>query len=90
MAGPVSLTEPRRYSISTRQALKDILELQGLLLKDARNEKTTPADRAKTAQAWERLEERKRVLRGRPNPGSLRPIAKAKPKPYVPIEPIEA
>ena len=85
MASPVSLTEPRRYSVSTRQALKDVLEWQALLLKDGRSDKTGPADRAKLAQAWERLEERKRVLRGRPNPGSYRPSEpKRKPTPTLP------
>lgn len=27
-------------------------------------------------QAWERLEDRKRILRGKPLPGSLRPVSK--------------
>lgn len=42
--------------------------------------------RAKAALAWERLEERKRILKGKPLPGSMRPEPAKKPKaPAMPI-----
>lgn len=61
-------------------------EIQGLVMNDMRNPKTTPAARAQLARAWEAIEERKRILRGRPLPGSLKPEPKkAKPKPLPAI-----
>ena len=50
-----------------------IIRMQATLLADTLNPKTSPADRAKCAQAWERLEERLRIIRGKPLPGMLRP-----------------
>ena len=38
-----------------------------------------PSDLAQLARAWNVLEDRKRILKGRPLPGSLKPVP-AKPK----------
>ena len=56
-----------------RNARAMFVEVQQLLLKDIRDPKTTPANRAKCAQALEKLEERLRILNGKPLPGQLRP-----------------
>jgi hypothetical protein len=49
-----------------------------------------PKDAASCTLAWERLEERKRILRGKPMPGSLKPES-PKPKRKTPsvVEPTE-
>ncbi len=46
-------------------------ELQDLMLRDARDDKTTPSQRAQLARAWSELEERKRILRMRPKPKDI-------------------
>jgi hypothetical protein len=56
---------PKSYSQAT--------ELQAILHATVLDKDTKPADRASCARAWEVLEERKRILRGRPLPGHLRP-----------------
>lgn len=45
--------------------------MQAQLYADVMNPATEPSERARVAQAWERLEERKRVLLGRPMPRSV-------------------
>ena len=52
--------------------------MQEKLKKDVLNGKTSVSNRAKAALAWDKLEDRVRILLGRPTPGSLRPSA---PKP---------
>lgn len=50
---------------------------------DAENPKTKPHIRAQCVRAWDILEERKRILRGKPLPGQFRPEGdgfKRKPK----------
>jgi len=51
--------------------------MQRALFADALNPKTEPRQRAQVACAWERLEERKRILRMKPKPKDV-DIAKAK------------
>lgn len=68
---------PTAYGTQTYTEAKRI---QKLLLSDIENGKTKPTTRATLARAWCELEERKRILRGRPLPGQLRPVAPAKPK----------
>jgi hypothetical protein len=62
-----------RRSFGPRNPRKMMIEVQELLLRDIRNEKTCPADRAKCAAVLEKLEDRLRILRGRPLPGQMRP-----------------
>jgi hypothetical protein len=54
-----------------RGALSQILQMQGVLAKDALDPKTTPSARAQVARAWEVLEERKRILRMKPKPKDI-------------------
>lgn len=79
MASPNNIAELPRMKPGRRGAVLQLLDMQRFLVADALNPDTTPAARAQVARAWEVLEERKRILRGRPLPGSLRP-EKAKPK----------
>lgn len=76
---------PRRGKSS---ALQQAVAIQRNLYRIAIDTTLPPKDCASAALAWERLEERKRILRGRPMPGSLRPVSekKTKNKPTV-IEP---
>lgn len=63
----------KRRTFGRRNPRKTILELQELLLKDMRKPKLSPAIRAKCAIAFDKLEDRLRVLANKPMPGQLRP-----------------
>ena len=67
-AAPVltSKTRPKRA-----KAFTQILEMQDTLRRDALNPATPPRERAQVACAWERLEERKRILRMKPKPKDI-------------------
>jgi hypothetical protein len=56
-----------------RTSLRCLLELQRNVLSAATKEGVKPRELAQLAGAWVRLEERKRILRNRPLPGSLKP-----------------
>lgn len=85
MASPVVINGSARIKPGRRDALKDCLALQRLLrdlalslredvapeIAEIRARKATAV--AAAAKGWETLEDRKRILRGRPLPGSLRP-----------------
>lgn len=62
-----------RRTKGKRNPRKTIIEVQSLLLNDIRNKRTSPAVRAKCAIAFDKLEDRLRVLAGKPMPGQLRP-----------------
>jgi hypothetical protein len=49
------------------------VEMQRRALADLKNPKTKPSVRAALMRAWDVLEDRKRILRGIPLPGQLRP-----------------
>ena len=72
------------------KAYKQLFEMQSVLHKATVDDSTPAKDKAACARAWETLEERKRILRGRPLPGSLKPtVKKLKPRSYFqPIEPL--
>jgi hypothetical protein len=61
-----------------RNALRQALQLQQRVFDEGIKPGVTPVALAQLARAWDTLEERKRILRGRPLPGSLKP---EKPKP---------
>ena len=70
-----------------RTHIANLLELQELILSKAKADDLAARDLSSLALAWERLEERLRVLRGRPLPGSLKPEprpAKAKQAAWAP------
>ena len=48
-----------------------IVEMQALLLKDCKDEKTPAGYRAQCVRAWDVLEERRRILRMRPKPRDI-------------------
>jgi hypothetical protein len=54
--------------------------MQAALLKDAESPSTEPHHRAASARAWEVLEERLRIMDGKPLPGQLRPDLEQKRK----------
>jgi hypothetical protein len=56
-----------------RAALRHLLELQRCVFAAATKEGVEPRDLAQLSRAWDCLEERKRILRNRPLPGSLKP-----------------
>jgi len=50
------------------KAFQQAVDIQKMLLADALNPETPARDRALVASAWEKLEERKRILRMKPKP----------------------
>ena len=64
---------------------KEALELQELIMRAARNPKSSPTERAALARAWQVLQDEKRELRGKPK---LKPIdsttSRKSPKPIPP------
>ena len=59
--------------LSRASKVRQILELQQVLYNTTVDEQTKPLERASCARAWEVLEERLRILRGKPLPGQLQP-----------------
>jgi hypothetical protein len=71
-------------------ALRQLCDMQDVLFSDATNIELTAKDRAACACAWDKLEERKRILRGKPLPGSHKPESpKAKRRVASVVEPTE-
>lgn len=60
--------------------IAQIIAMQANLYRIAVDSSLPPKDCSQAALAWERLEERKRILKGVPNPGSLKPEPKGKAK----------
>lgn len=54
-------------------AYTQIVEMQYELRECVKSADTSPSDKARCVAAWDTLEERKRILRGRPLPGVLKP-----------------
>jgi len=75
------------------KALLQLYDLQDLLMAAAKSPDCTRSDLSRLACAWERLEERKRILRRVPLPGAYRPeLPKRKSKPRsrpIPVEVLE-
>jgi len=59
--------------------LKQLYEIQQLIYQRIMMDGCDNDDLKALTDSWERLEERKRILRGKPLPGALRPTA-TKPK----------
>ena len=70
----------RRLHPGGRNPRSELAEIQALLLADIRNPLTAPSIRAQCARAYEVLEERLRILNGKPLPGQLRPDLEQKRK----------
>lgn len=71
---------PEQMRPGRHRALAQALRMQEVLYDQVLSPKGSAADKASAARAWDALEERKRILRGRPLPGSKRPVPDA-PKP---------
>jgi hypothetical protein len=73
-----------------RARLTQLRDMQDVLFADAMNPEATPKDRATSACAWDKLEERIRILSMKPLPGSLKPESpKAKRRVASVVEPTE-
>jgi hypothetical protein len=57
------------YGVAYRQAF----EMQLVLFRVVMDDATPPQGRALCARAWDVLEDRKRIIRGKPLPGAYRP-----------------
>lgn len=65
--------------VNTTRPFKQARALQELLFSSSQVKGTKPADLAKLALAWEKLEDRLRILRGRPLPGVFKSAIRNKP-----------
>lgn len=72
---PAPLTHTRRR-LSKRTAMSHLLTIQEELMRDILNPETPAHWRSMAARAWNDCEERKRILRGIPLPGQMRPDLK--------------
>ena len=59
------------HSAGVRGIIRQLVEMQDLLLKDCRNPNVPAGYRAQCARAWDVLEERKRILRMKPKPRDI-------------------
>jgi hypothetical protein len=75
-----STTNPTPKPGRRKSPYSQALELQELLLSDARNPGVKATARAQVARAWDVLEERKRVLRMKPKPKDVDVSQDAKPR----------
>lgn len=72
-----------------RKSLHQALDIQRLVYDTIRGSNVRPADLASLARAWDILEERKRILRGKPLPGSLKPTTPKAKKPGTLTAPLD-
>lgn len=79
-----------RQAVHMQQVLYESIVGKGdTKLADGSIRSPTLAEKAQAARAWEALEDRKRILRGRPLPGNLKPVEhkqKRKPHSLTPTE----
>lgn len=76
----------RRRPGGLRNSKSDVLAMQSILYARIIDPKCSDQDKARLALAWERLEERLRILRGKPLPGVLSPGAvnkKVRKSPFI-------
>lgn len=71
---------PVRIRPGKRNALRQALQLQQRVFEEGVKAGVKPVELAQLSRAWDVLEERKRILRGRPLPGSLKPEKPKSPK----------
>ena len=64
-----------------RSPRSQLVDMQNVLMAEVLNPATKAADKAACARAFEVLEERIRILNGKPLPGQLRPDGNGKPQP---------
>ncbi len=70
MAMTTNVNTSTRLKLGRQMPLRQLVEMQGVLYEVTMDETTKPADKASCSKAWEVLEERKRILRGKLKPGS--------------------
>jgi len=63
----------KRMKYGQLDSLRQCIAMQRAMHKLALDDHSNPSDRTKAALAWTQLEERKRIIRGRPLPGVLTP-----------------
>ena len=71
LAAPVN--GATRIRPGRRIALRQALQLQQRVFDEGIKPGVKPLELAQLARAWDCLEDRKRIIRGRPLPGSLKP-----------------
>jgi hypothetical protein len=64
-----------------RNSLRQAIQLQQRVFEESNKPGVKPIELAQLARAWDCLEERKRILRNKPLPGSLKPQPPRRPRP---------
>ena len=72
-----------------KRSLVQVLNLQDACYNKALEEGISPQELSSLSRAWKELEDQKRILRGRPLPGSLKPETPKKTKASQPWTPSE-
>lgn len=67
-------------------SLQQLFALQKRVFSDALSVRTDPMTRCSLVKAWDVLEERKRILRNKPLPGSLNQKTERKATPSAPLQ----
>ena len=65
-----------RTNFVTQRPLKQAVAIQNILFDSISGKRKTKSSEASLARAWADIEERRRILMGKPLPGVLRPEAK--------------
>ena len=78
-----------KFPRQNQRALSEARKLQQIVFSKATEDREKTIDLPSLVRAWDILEERKRILKGVPSPGSLKPESpKPKPKPVASITPL--
>lgn len=77
------LNSPVRIRPGRLNSLRQALHLQQCVYEAGVKKGVQPRDLAQLARAWDVIEDRKRILRGRPLPGSLKPEKPKRKSPQV-------
>lgn len=77
--GSIPTTRPPKSKTGVARSKRQLIDMQAVLYDLTLSDLVPPHVRAACARAWSDLQERKRVLDGKPLPGQLRPdLAQAK------------
>lgn len=92
MPSPNGIATLPRIKPGKLNALKQVLNLQSKVFTAAQEDKLDPRKLCLLTRAFCELEERKRILRGRPLPGMLKPVPKTRLRKtsVVPLETLPA
>ena len=86
---PFVQNKASRMKPGRRRSIQQVLDMQEAIYQNSMAGNVRPADLASLARAFDVLEDRKRILRGKPLPGSLKPKPKKHIKNTMSVMPID-